>query len=62
MGIDRERIKPFGSPLVGFTGEQVQPMGLITLPVTARTAPKQATLMVDFLMVDRPSTYNAIIG
>ncbi|XP_059441833.1 uncharacterized protein LOC132174156 [Corylus avellana] len=32
MGSDRDRITPFSSPLVGFTGEQVQPIGLISLP------------------------------
>jgi hypothetical protein len=62
MGIDRDRIKPFGSPLVGFVGEQVQPIGLISLLVIARTAPKQSTVMVDLLVVDRPFAYNAIIG
>ncbi|XP_059446360.1 uncharacterized protein LOC132177900 [Corylus avellana] len=40
MGIDRDRVTPFSSPLVGFAGEQVQPIGLISLPVTAGTAPK----------------------
>ena len=40
----------------------MQPMGLIFHFVTARIAPKQATIMVDFLMVNRPFAYNAIIG
>jgi hypothetical protein len=62
MGIDWDRIKSFGSPLVGFTREQVQSIGLNSLPITTRTAPKQSTVMVDFLVVDRPSAYNAIIG
>ncbi|XP_059458240.1 uncharacterized protein LOC132187819 [Corylus avellana] len=62
MGIDRDRITPFSSPLVGFAGEQVQPIGLISLPVTAGTAPKQKTVMVDFLVIDRPGAYNAIVG
>jgi hypothetical protein len=62
MGMDRERIKPFASPLVGFGGEVVFPMGIIPLPVTAGTAPQLATVMVDFLVIDRPSTYNAIVG
>ncbi|XP_059436658.1 uncharacterized protein LOC132169680 [Corylus avellana] len=61
MGIDQDRIKPFGSPLVGFTGEQVQPMGLISLPTIAGIALKQVTIMVDFLVIDLPSAYNAII-
>ncbi|XP_059451058.1 uncharacterized protein LOC132181846 [Corylus avellana] len=62
MGIDRERIKPFSSPLVGFAGEQVQPIGLISLPITIGTAPKQKTVMVDFLVIDRLGAYNAILG
>jgi hypothetical protein len=62
MGIDRDRIKPFGSPLVGFGREQVQPIRIILLPMTARTAPKLFTVMVNFLVVDRPFTCNAIIG
>jgi hypothetical protein len=62
MKIDWEMFKPFGSPLVGFAIEKVQPMGLISLLVTVRTTPKQATIMVDFLEVNHPSTYNAIVG
>jgi hypothetical protein len=62
MGIDRERIKPFASPLVGFGGEVVFPIGIIPLPVTAGTAPRLATVMVDFLVINRPSAYNAIMG
>ena len=62
MGIDRDRIKPFTSPLVGFGGEQVFPVGIISLSLTAETTPKISTVMMDFLVVDRPSAYNAIIG
>jgi hypothetical protein len=62
MGIDRERIKPFGSPLVGFDGEVVYPIGIISLLVTAGTTPRLSTVMVDFLVIDRPSAYNAIVG
>jgi hypothetical protein len=62
MGIDRERIKPFDSPLVRFGGEVVYPIGIIPLPVTAGTAPRLSTVMVDFLVIDRPFAYNAIMG
>jgi hypothetical protein len=47
---------------VGFTGEQVQPVGTIDLLVIAGTVPHQATIMVRILLIDRPSAYNAIIG
>jgi hypothetical protein len=62
MGIAQDRIKPFDSPLVVSTGEQVQTMGIISLPITCGTSPRDSTIMVDFLVVDRPSTYNVIIG
>jgi hypothetical protein len=62
MGISRDRVKPFGSPLVGFMGEQVQTMGVILLPITCGISPRDSTVIVDFLVIDRLSTYNAIIG
>jgi hypothetical protein len=62
MGIDRERIKPFASPLVRFGGEVVSPIGIIPLPVTEGTTPQLATMMVNFLVIDRPSAYNAIVS
>ncbi|XP_059454999.1 uncharacterized protein LOC132185214 [Corylus avellana] len=62
LGISQEKLKPFLSPSIGFAGERVQPIGLITLPVTAGIAPRQSTIMVDFLVIDRPSAYNIIIG
>ena len=62
MGIDRDRIKPFSFPLVGFDGEQVYPIGIISLPLIAEIASKVSIVMVNFLVVDRPSIYNVIIG
>ncbi|XP_059441743.1 uncharacterized protein LOC132174049 [Corylus avellana] len=62
LGVGRGKLKPFLSPLIGFAGERVQPIGMIYLPVTAGTAPKQSTIMVDFLVIDQPSAYNVIIG
>jgi hypothetical protein len=37
-------------------------MGLISLPITCGMSPRQSTVIVDFLVVDRPSAYNIIIG
>ena len=37
-------------------------MGIISLSLTAGTTLKVSIVMVDFLVVDRPSAYNAIIG
>ena len=50
------------SPLVGFEGMKVQPIGTITLPVVVGSYPQQITKEVNFLMVDCLSSYNTIIG
>jgi hypothetical protein len=39
-------------------GEKVLPVGTISLPLTAGSAPREKTVMTDFLVVDRPSAYN----
>jgi hypothetical protein len=62
MKIDRNRVIPARHSLVGFTGEQVLPLGSIELPLTAGMYPRQSTIMVRFLIIDRPSAYNAILG
>ncbi|XP_062155324.1 uncharacterized protein LOC133863398 [Alnus glutinosa] len=62
MGVPREKVVPFSCHLQGFAGEKVLPLGSIDLPVTAGTYPKQKVIMVKFLIVDRVSAYNAIIG
>jgi len=46
MKIDRNKVIPTRHSLVGFTGEQVLPLGSIELPVTAGTYPRQNTIMV----------------
>jgi hypothetical protein len=61
MKIDRNKVIPARHSLVGFTGEQVLPLGSIELPVTAGTYPRKNTIMVQFLIIDRPSAYNAIL-
>jgi hypothetical protein len=50
------------APLVGFTGDKVCPVGIITLPITVDTYPKTISKTVDFLVVNCLSAYNAIIG
>ncbi|XP_057982215.1 uncharacterized protein LOC131167426 [Malania oleifera] len=53
MKIGKERLKSISTPLVGFGGDVVHPMGMITLLVTMGTSPQQITLMEDFLVVNR---------
>uniref|UniRef100_A0A2N9F5Z7 Uncharacterized protein n=1 Tax=Fagus sylvatica TaxID=28930 RepID=A0A2N9F5Z7_FAGSY len=62
MKIDKERLKPIDIPLVGFTGDKVKPLGVVSLVIEAGTYPKQVRTSVEFLVVDCPSAYNVIIG
>ena len=59
--LGRDRLRPVNSPLVGFGGMKVQPVGTITLPVVVGAYPQQITKDVNFLMVDCSLSYNAII-
>jgi hypothetical protein len=44
-----------------FAGEQVPPVESIELPVTAGEHLRQKTIMVKFLLIDRPLAYNVIL-
>ena len=59
--LGRDQLRVVNSPLVGFGGMKVQPIGTITLPVVVGAYPQQITKDVNFLMVDCSSSYNAII-
>ena len=45
-----------------FTGDSVMPMGTKILPVIVGEAPLQQNIMTEFIVVDTPSAYNAILG
>ena len=62
MNLGRDQLRPVHSPLVGFGGMKVQPVGTIMLPVVVGTYPQQVTRNVNFLVVYCSSSYNAIIG
>ncbi|GAV69095.1 hypothetical protein CFOL_v3_12596, partial [Cephalotus follicularis] len=62
LRIPVDQLKPVKTPLVGFAGETIHPLGSINLSVVAGTAPRQSQVEMTFLVVDTPSPYNAIIG
>ncbi|XP_059434624.1 uncharacterized protein LOC132167629 [Corylus avellana] len=62
LNLGQEKIIPTSCPLMGFTGEQFQLVESIELLVIAGSYPRQVMVMVRFLLVNRPSAYNAIIG
>ena len=53
---------PTNTPLVGFGGTRVLPVGSITLSVTVGDYSQQITKDVTFLVVDCSSVYNGILG
>lgn len=62
MNVDPNAIKPSTTPLVGFGGDVVNVTGWVSLPVTVGAYPRTSTVWTKFLIVDRPSPYNAIMG
>ena len=50
------------TPLYGFTGNSVMPIRTHILPVIIGEAPLQQNIMTEFIVVDTPSSYNAILG
>ncbi|PKA66486.1 hypothetical protein AXF42_Ash003140 [Apostasia shenzhenica] len=51
-----------GTTLLGFSGERVQPLGFITLPVSFGDNNDHAISMVNFAVIRAKSGYNAILG
>ncbi|RWW01212.1 hypothetical protein GW17_00035764 [Ensete ventricosum] len=47
--------------LIGFTGDAIAPIGIVTFPVTFGDEPRTKTLMVPFMVVELPLAYNVII-
>ena len=62
MRLGRDLLRLACSPLIGFGGLKVQPIGTVTLPVVVGSYPQQITKSVNFLVVDCSSSYDAIIG
>ena len=62
MRLGRDQLRLVNSPLVGFGGMKVQPVGTITLPVVVGVYQQQIAKEVNFLIIDCLFSYNAIIG
>uniref|UniRef100_A0A2N9I0I0 Uncharacterized protein n=1 Tax=Fagus sylvatica TaxID=28930 RepID=A0A2N9I0I0_FAGSY len=58
LGLKQPDLQPYDAPLFGFSGESIRPMGRITLNV--HTGP--ISLETEFVVIDVPSPYTAIMG
>ncbi|KAL0294162.1 UNVERIFIED_CONTAM: hypothetical protein Sradi_6900300 [Sesamum radiatum] len=61
MGINNTELTRINTPLTSFSGNIVEPIGEVTLPISLGLYPRRATKMIKFLVVDTPSTYNVIL-
>ena len=62
MGLKNNGLRPSPNPIYGFTGDSTRPMGVITLPMTVGEYPRETCVMTDFLVIDQPSAFNAVLG
>ena len=62
MKLNKDKLRPMDASLVGFTKDKVCPVGIITLPITIGHYLKTVSKTIDFLVVNCPLAYNAIIG
>ncbi|GAV63505.1 hypothetical protein CFOL_v3_07023 [Cephalotus follicularis] len=62
LKIPIDQLRPVKTPLVGFAGEMVHPLGSIDLSVITGTTPCHTQVQMTFLVVDTPSPYKGIIG
>ena len=61
MGLKVSDLKPSPNPVYGFTGGSVTPMVIISLPMTMGDYPRQSCVMANFLVINQPSAFNAVL-
>jgi hypothetical protein len=62
MGLGSKDLIPYKGSLIVFTGDMIIPKGYVDLKLCFGKKPSTKTIPARFIVVDCPSTYNAIIG
>ncbi|XP_075478812.1 uncharacterized protein LOC142519663 [Primulina tabacum] len=62
MKVEGFEFDPVSTPLYGFGGHAIPPLGQITLPLSLERDSRRVTKMITFTVVDTPSSYNGILG
>ena len=62
MGFGLHKLTPTPMPLYGFNEDNLILVGSIKLAMTVGTYPRISTIMANFLVVDCPSSFNAVLG
>jgi len=53
---------PYDEPIYGFSGEKVSTRGYIDLHTVFRDGAQKKTILICFLIVDAPTSYNVLLG
>ncbi|CAL2238414.1 unnamed protein product [Prunus armeniaca] len=62
LGIADSMVNRQITPLLSFSGDLVQPVGSISLPIAFGVAPKKTMTYDQFFIVNCPTAYNVIVG
>ncbi|VFQ71916.1 unnamed protein product [Cuscuta campestris] len=62
LGLTRDELSPIKTPLTGFTGDSIEPEGVITLPVEIKDTKATRKLDMEFVVVRIISSTNIILG
>ncbi|XP_075474325.1 uncharacterized protein LOC142505285 [Primulina tabacum] len=62
MKVEGFEFEPISTPLYGFAGHAIPPLGQIVLPLSLGHEPRRVTKMTTFTVVDTRSAYNGILG
>ncbi|XP_073033010.1 uncharacterized protein [Primulina eburnea] len=62
MKVEGVEFKPISTPLYGFAGHAIPPLGQIVLPLSLGHEHRRVTKMIAFTVVDTLSAYNGILG
>ena len=62
MSLKDSDLKPSPNQVYGFTRDSVTLMGVISLLMTVVEYPRQSCVMADFLVIDQPLAFNAVLG
>ena len=62
IGLKDSDLRPSPNLIYGFTGDSVVPVGVITLPLMVGEYPRDSCMMADFLVINQPSAFNAVLS
>lgn len=62
LSLTKEDLTMIMSMLTRVTRDSISPLGIVVLSVTLGEEPRSKTIMVTFMVLELPSSYNAILG